>query len=946
MRKYVIIFASTLFMLYALPAHSEYSLVYKYLLEEGKNYLGQKKYFKALDSFNKAKSIEPSANEPQELIELIQSINGKEEISVEKPVENTVAKILESYEKKTVYVDREAALKKALDAAENSQVPTAVSKFGATAASDVKSATPEVKVVSSPESKVISAPASVKVTKTIMLDDALWQSMPKIAMTLEFDKSYIFEGRNIQKFLALTPGVIEVSKIDINRLGVKALFGKTLLYIWDEKGRWNLDINTIIPVDQTAQRKQEQALSKSEPFKLYTSIDWNTVFSGRKEADMRRQSLQYVYANNITGETPYGFLDMALTTTQNNEEADPSYYTIGLSRGSLGLINNYNLRVFDGQGGFSDLSAPLQSLRGYFANVKMLESLVEFSYFRGKDLGTFGVFNGLSASTEGDNYTEGARIKLFPDKDNNVAFNFARGFGQGRMATLPDRVMSVEGQVRTFDHWLSRGEIGYDENHTAASVGTRYSTDLTKLNLSFYNIHPEYQNTAGFPAYNGEIAGLLDWNWRPSDNVYLSSNLNLYNNLAYPNPDNENGVNIDTSTILDTPFIYDGQMETAVSYSNNPQEISPRTNFQYSNRYSKRFPIWGQRQINTFIQGLYQVSRSDSGGVSEYDRYSTSVGYDLPVLDNLNQFSNMEFSWIETKGIKTWASPSVFTSGFYYTHNFSDHLSGSANAYYRDEQNTEGVNSFLSGQDSLNTGVSASFNPSPDFQIYFDSRFSNVWAESNNSDPYREIALRGGVRTSLESPFSWTPLAKIEGYVYKDNNANGSREFDEPGVSGVKIQLGKKTLISDAKGFYSTKIRAKHATAEVLVDTIPAGYILSTPGNVQLTLTGYKTQMANFGLSTNTGIFGIVFLDLNDNKKPDRGEEFIPGVKIYLDKKSSVKSDQNGTFVFQGVSKGEHMLKIDINSIPLEYIPSVSLQKTFSLQEGSTFVFYIPLKKK
>ncbi|QXM11729.1 DUF11 domain-containing protein [Geomonas subterranea] len=71
-------------------------------------------------------------------------------------------------------------------------------------------------------------------------------------------------------------------------------------------------------------------------------------------------------------------------------------------------------------------------------------------------------------------------------------------------------------------------------------------------------------------------------------------------------------------------------------------------------------------------------------------------------------------------------------------------------------------------------------------------------------------------------------------------------------------------------------------------------------------------------------IMGRIFRDRNGNGIPDPGEAGEPGVRIYLEDGSFVLSDAEGQYSFTGVASGNHVLKIDRETLdpalrPLPY---------------------------
>ena len=168
---------------------------------------------------------------------------------------------------------------------------------------------------------------------------------------------------------------------------------------------------------------------------------------------------------------------------------------------------------------------------------------------------------------------------------------------------------------------------------------------------------------------------------------------------------------------------------------------------------------------------------------------------------------------------------------------------------------------------------------------------------------------------------------------------------DEKGIKDVKLLIGEKEVITNEEGQYALKVKAKKVQIAVIVDSIPNGFVFSTPMAGAIDIIHHKSQRVDFGLTTTSGIYGIVYFDANQSGKPDTGDEFINKTKIILDGTQEEWTDFEGTYFFKGIGPGEHKITLDVNSMPIEYIPLIKLINTVNVEEGTTYVFHIPLKK-
>lgn len=66
-------------------------------------------------------------------------------------------------------------------------------------------------------------------------------------------------------------------------------------------------------------------------------------------------------------------------------------------------------------------------------------------------------------------------------------------------------------------------------------------------------------------------------------------------------------------------------------------------------------------------------------------------------------------------------------------------------------------------------------------------------------------------------------------------------------------------------------------------------------------------------------ISGIVYLDANDNGRPDAGEAGAPNITVVLDGRYSVQTDTAGRFVFPVVATGHHVIQVVADNLPLPW---------------------------
>jgi hypothetical protein len=165
--------------------------------------------------------------------------------------------------------------------------------------------------------------------------------------------------------------------------------------------------------------------------------------------------------------------------------------------------------------------------------------------------------------------------------------------------------------------------------------------------------------------------------------------------------------------------------------------------------------------------------------------------------------------------------------------------------------------------------------------------------------------------------------ATISGMVFNDLNGDGVRQNNEPGLSGVEVDLtdshGNVTkATSDANGNYSFSNLAPGTFT--LSQVVPAGAVqTATPAvNPVTTSSGSNVSGELFGDFLKVTISGTVFNDLNGDGIRQNNEPGLQGVEVDLtDSHGNVTkatSDANGNYNFANLGAGTFTLSQVVQS--------------------------------
>ncbi|MCX7661774.1 MAG: hypothetical protein N2Z79_03720, partial [Candidatus Omnitrophica bacterium] len=128
-------------------------------------------------------------------------------------------------------------------------------------------------------------------------------------------------------------------------------------------------------------------------------------------------------------------------------------------------------------------------------------------------------------------------------------------------------------------------------------------------------------------------------------------------------------------------------------------------------------------------------------------------------------------------------------------------------------------------------------------------------------------------------------------------------------------------------------------------NTIPSGFVLTTPVKQEVTLRQGIKMKLYFGLISNTEINGFVFEDVDGDAKFGSKDIPLRGVVLTLEDGTQSKTDDRGRYSFTKLKPGKHTLTLELRSLPINYLPTVEVIKEIELSEGASFIYNIPVKK-
>lgn len=917
-------------------AQSMYSEIPKVLCEGGIELYKQGKYGEALSEFQKALLAEPGYRPALRYIRIIEQM-GKVS-SIEKPEEPVIPERL-----KTKRAASKEQVSETLDLFEIQREAIKDKKQNIPKISPPKDVKYEPQVFN-PE----IAPKKKFMPQALMLDEN-FDNVPQ-PINLDKGKAILIKGKNIKKFLVTNQAVLSVTRKGPDELLVECSdIGYTYLHIWDDNGRWTKEVLGVFPkqegeLDYANRLRKEQEEAKS--FKMRYILDWTNNLTGRGMMDLSRSG-SYLWGHTLitTGETPYGDLDNTVTIRKSSADTDMTYITLGLMNGKLGPFKGFAIRAGDYSPPFSNLEFPGETLRGGYIYSPAFNRKFEYTGFWGRESG------GRSGNLAPDlyrtkqSYLNGGNFIFNPTQNQNYKFSILHGWGTQRESYLNEYGYDLESKISLGKLGLG-AEVAYDTRKFAYLFNTSIVKPKFYFTSQLRDINRHFLSIIGNGARQGELGGLFNLNIKPTEKLDMSSKLDIYRDRLYPNPDdiyiwNENfdwGANyrIDPLTSLDFGY----------TLQNNLGKISQYRYQSPSMGISKTFKFL--REIHTFARGSYLNNVNFSAHSLDYTDNKLYVGARVNLIYEWYYYVNNEWNWLRENFTGNRTQPSALEMGVDWGGQFwKSPFSGNLRFSYRDEEDATSPLSFLSGQDYIEGYSEVTYRHSPETEIYGSCRIRNTWANDNTIRKRIDANFNAGLRYGWDTGIRWNSSGDIEGYVFKDVNSDGLRQRDEPPIEGIKIWLGKdKSLTTDLFGYYKFKgVRGKRAYISLDMSSLPSGYLATVPANQVVEISNYQVSRVDFGIISRSEISGVLFEDVNDTGKFDTGDKGIENVVLSLENGQKTTTDNSGRYSFPNAAVGEHTLTLDLNTLPVKYLPKVAVTKQIALFDGITYLYNIPVKK-
>jgi hypothetical protein len=236
----------------------------------------------------------------------------------------------------------------------------------------------------------------------------------------------------------------------------------------------------------------------------------------------------------------------------------------------------------------------------------------------------------------------------------------------------------------------------------------------------------------------------------------------------------------------------------------------------------------------------------------------------------------------------------------------------------------------------------------------FNSGLTNIWVLGNTANTVQRTTLMyfGFTKRFSAMPGAIIPTRHagrlIEGRVFRDNNVNGTFNFGEQGLVGLRVRLDEGEVVeTDEQGRYKfTDVSQGEHTVSLSLTQFAGPIRMTTKSLASVDLIRQKIGMVNFGVVDFARVTGSVFNDLNLDGKRTPDAKGLAGVHLTLDDgrtHRNIVAQDTGDFEVDDVPPGDYRVTVDASTLPANYsLPADTF--TLHVTPVSTVVENIPAR--
>jgi hypothetical protein len=236
----------------------------------------------------------------------------------------------------------------------------------------------------------------------------------------------------------------------------------------------------------------------------------------------------------------------------------------------------------------------------------------------------------------------------------------------------------------------------------------------------------------------------------------------------------------------------------------------------------------------------------------------------------------------------------------------------------------------------------------------FNSGLTNIWVLGSTANTIQRTTLMyfGFTKRFSAMPGALIPSRHatriIEGRVFRDNNVNGTFNFGEQGLVGLRVRLDDGEVAeTDEQGRYKfTEVSQGEHTVSLALTQFSEPVRMTTKSQATVDLIRQKIGLVNFGVIDFARVTGSVFNDLSLDGQRSPEARGLAGVHLTLEDGKThrtIIAQDTGDFEADNVPPGDYRITVDASTLPANYtLPEDTF--TLHVMPVSTVVENIPAR--
>jgi hypothetical protein len=769
-----------------------------------------------------------------------------------------------------------------------------------------------------------------------------------LVLAVPYEQTVTVDIPGATRVLSVNPEIVEAFLRASGVVELRALaFGRTFVHIWTPSGRVTRPVQVVQPPPERPTFAQQQEAAEALARRL--TIEYQNQFRSLRRGPHLGQTdlattTQFIHDLTAHMESPYGDLRGFVSFQRFNNIDELSAWNASVSDGRLGGFKRFGAVIGDTSVGFSDLTVPNTSLRGGQLSYYDIEPY-NMEIFHGRR--RLGLNAALSPGSDltADLFFTGARLQ---DLERPWTWNLAYATASGE-----DRAEIQTSQAAEASTWYWPDErVGFGAEigrNQEDAYGYRLKSAMRggvfDLDATYRNLSQRYQNLLGASAEQGERGLLLQARQQPLRTVRLRQRLDLYEDQLFANPDEPDQPNLDLEFESDVdvnPGLIWGSRfgrQRLLGRLFPIDATTVRTNLRQ--RLDPKLPLLANGSVFTEYQ--FRDLRSISAPQSDFDSHTVVVGLGAPITDAVFWQASQQFGWLKEDRSGAVSHPRETSAGVsYFQRAERVPVSLRSGFNYSVASDLGSPNSFLTDQHRASWDAGIRYDVSNRSHVFFNTRVSR--RSASGIDPEYEIDAETGMRVLLDTGVTWNPSLQVSGIVFQDLDADGVCQATERGLSGVTLAGDGRQAVSDALGrVYLGRIRGRRATVGVVLESLPRGYVPTTPPVIEIDLKRPPAMPLFFGFVAQAELRVRVMVDANMNGAIDRADAPLEGVGISragpadgAAKGQTVLTDRSGWAYFRAISPGRHAMTLSVANLAAGYVPAGAIAQVAQVSEGQT----------